>query len=106
MKEIQRQLSGQGIQNVGFLICSDERIELKNFDGLNVFQIKDAILIDDLYALSECDYIIGPPSTFSEWASFYGSVPLRVIENGVETVLLNQFHIVSYSIESLEINEA
>ncbi|MCC8145120.1 MAG: glycosyltransferase, partial [Bacteroidales bacterium] len=26
---------------------------------------------EDLYALSTCDYIIGPPSTFSLMAAFY-----------------------------------
>lgn len=32
--------------------------------------------VEDLYALAECDYLIGPPSTFTVWASFYGNVPL------------------------------
>ncbi|WP_159321666.1 hypothetical protein [Spiribacter roseus] len=30
----------------------------------------------DLGLLASCDLIVGPPSTFSMWASFYGSVPL------------------------------
>ena len=32
--------------------------------------------IADMYTLSECDYIMGPPSTFSGWASFFGGKPL------------------------------
>jgi len=35
--------------------------------------------IEDLYTLASCDYIIGPPSTFTMWASFYGRVPLYKI---------------------------
>jgi hypothetical protein len=31
---------------------------------------------EDLYALSVCDYIMGPPSTFSLMASFYNDAPL------------------------------
>jgi hypothetical protein len=31
---------------------------------------------EDLYALSVCDYIMGPPSTFSLMASFYNDTPL------------------------------
>lgn len=32
--------------------------------------------IEDLGLLSSCDVVLGPPSTFSMWASFYGAVPL------------------------------
>jgi hypothetical protein len=30
----------------------------------------------DLYSLARCDYVFGPPSTYSQWASFYGNKPL------------------------------
>ena len=40
------------------------------------FSIQGADGITDLYALSKCDYIIGPPSSYSQWASFIGDVPL------------------------------
>jgi hypothetical protein len=33
--------------------------------------------VEDLYSLARCDYLLGPPSTFSLWASFYGNVPLH-----------------------------
>ena len=36
--------------------------------------------IGDLYSLAACDYIIGPPSTYTQWASFYGQVP-RFVHN-------------------------
>jgi hypothetical protein len=38
--------------------------------------------IADMYALSRCDAIIGPKSTFSAWSSFFGSVPRYVMRKG------------------------
>lgn len=37
--------------------------------------------ITDLYALSLCDYIVGPPSTFSQWACFIGRGKLLFVDN-------------------------
>ena len=36
---------------------------------------------EDLYVLSECDYLMGPPSTFSLTASMYHDTPLYWIKN-------------------------
>jgi hypothetical protein len=91
MIDIERQLAGK---RIGFLLCSDEAINPTNYKKFNYFQIEQAEPIEDLYALSLCDYIIGPPSTFSMWASFYGCVPLRVIKSGHETVHLNEFSVI------------
>lgn len=60
---------------VGFLIASDAPVDLTAFDGLTVRQAPGHEL-QDLYALAACDYLIGPPSTYTSWASFYGQVPL------------------------------
>jgi len=61
-------------------------------DVKTVFADED--LITDMYSLAKADYIIGPPSTFTMWASFYGSVPLLVIDNRKENILLSDFKIV------------
>jgi len=58
-------------KEVIFLICTNENIELNQFQEFNC-ALGLGSSIEDLYSLSECDYIIGPPSTFSIWASFYG----------------------------------
>ncbi|MCS3672424.1 hypothetical protein GGQ21_003094 [Salinibacter ruber] len=45
--------------------------------------------IGDLYALSKCDVIVGPFSTFNLWGSFFGRVPryeMRRMESGPEAV--------------------
>jgi hypothetical protein len=65
---------------VSFLICSDEPVPTDPFRGLNI-NFSSGHLIEDLYALAKCDLLTGPWSTFSGWASFYGSVPWYRIEN-------------------------
>lgn len=75
-----------------FLICSNEIVYAGNFKGLNVV-IDNRHLIVDLYSLAKCDYIIGPPSTFTMWASFYGNVPLLMLNSADQQILLSQFKI-------------
>jgi hypothetical protein len=41
---------------------------------------------EDLYVLSACDYLIGPPSTFSLTASMYHDTPLYWIKDGEATL--------------------
>lgn len=60
---------------VRFLLCSNERIEKADFSEFQIIRQKDGDMMVDLYALAQCDYIIGPPSTYSQWASFYGQRP-------------------------------
>jgi hypothetical protein len=55
------------------MVCSDEPVDLDAYAGLNVFSGPGSAF-DDLYALSMTDLIVGPPSTFSGWASFVGGV--------------------------------
>jgi hypothetical protein len=63
---------------VRFLVCSDESLPQDAFRGLPV-TFGSGQLMDDLVALSHCDFILGPPSTYSAWASFYGDVPIRFL---------------------------
>ena len=72
MRRIQRMIPGQ---RVLFLLCSNEVLEAEEFEGLTI-TFATSHLVEDMYALAACDYIAGPPSTFSQWASFYGKVPL------------------------------
>ena len=71
------QFSGR---KVSFLVCSDEARNPQEFSGLRVGLGTNSSM-GDLYALAECDYILGPPSTFSKWASFYGNKPLFHLED-------------------------
>ncbi len=76
MKGIQHSLRNNG-KAVRFLLCGNEPgvADLPVWEGLEV-NGGTGHPVEDLYALARCDYLLGPPSTFSMWASFYGRVPL------------------------------
>lgn len=67
-------------KKITFFLCSNEPINKENFASFNIFTGNHHI-IEDLYCLAKCDYIAGPPSTYSAWASFYGDVPLFSIKD-------------------------
>ncbi len=69
-------------KQVAFFISTNEKIESISFCGFKCYFFrKSTNPILDLYTLSLCDKIIGPTSTFSRWASFYGEKPLCFLEN-------------------------
>ncbi len=47
--------------------------------------------VSAMHAMSLCDAIIGPPSTFSGWASFMGRVPRLQIKSRDQVVRLEDF---------------
>lgn len=58
-----------------FLICSNEAVDAEVFQELD-FSLGNNQIAEDMYSLAKCDYILGPPSTYTMWASFMGQVPL------------------------------
>jgi hypothetical protein len=72
MRQLARQFPGK---KVAFLVCSNEPRDAKEFAGLSV-GFGPGLPVQDLYALSGCDYIFGPRSSFSQWAAFIGAKPL------------------------------
>ena len=54
-----------------FIICSDEKIPSSSFSNKSTI-CSQSDALTDLFTLSSCNIIIGPPSSFSSWASFYG----------------------------------
>ncbi len=88
MLQMQTQLKG----NVKFVLCSGESLDMSDFNNVQaVFSNGDEIA--DLYTLCRCDYLIGPPSTYSSWASFYGDVPLLHIYSKGQHFTLDEFKI-------------
>lgn len=67
-------------KEVQFMIASNEPIESSDFEGIDFFKAPNHFLLD-LYSLAQCDYLIGPPSTYTMWASFYGRKPLQKIHS-------------------------
>ena len=78
-------------KKIGFLICSNENISIKQPAGCSITYPRGHF-IEDLYSLAECDYLIGPPSTFSQWASYYGNKPLKILFKPDQPILsLDEF---------------
>lgn len=89
-QKIMRDMKKQFGDKVRFLICSNERVSFVLNNQL-AFSIPDSNPIIDLFALSKCDYIVGPPSSFSQWASFIGGIPLRLLLSANDSVDLRYF---------------
>ena len=93
MKTIQDAFNGKA---VSFFLSSDDTISRSHFTEVKVAFVDSPKMVEDLYALSKCDYILGPPSTFSMWASFVGNVPLRIVKYENEDIAMDQFSPILY----------
>ncbi len=71
--------------NIHFFICTTESCVSSSFSEIP-HTIGLGSVIEDLYLLSQCDLIVGPPSTFSGWASFYGDVPFVEVLPGTDDI--------------------
>lgn len=78
-------------QSVALFVASNEKIDLSIFEGLDAFYLQRGGATHDLFMLSQCDYILGPPSTYSAWASYYGDKPIYFIEDIEEQVSVSAF---------------
>lgn len=77
-------------QRVNFLICSDRKQNPEVFSRFNFLFGNDHVL-EDMYSFAQCDYILGPPSTYTMWASFYGKVPLALVSDPKHSLTLSDF---------------
>lgn len=68
-----------------FLIVSDEEQDMSLCPGsLNAFRIRGSEM-RDLLLLSRCKYIIATHSSFANWASFYGQVPILTMRDAMSS---------------------
>jgi len=78
-------------KKVSFVVCSNENVDdLLGLPGISASAGPGAP-ITDLYALAACDFLIGPPSTFTLWASYYGGAPLHMLMEKDQTLHLEGF---------------
>jgi hypothetical protein len=89
MEEMARQFPGA---RVAFLVCSDEPRQTAEFPGLTV-GFGPGSPLADVCALARCDYLLGPLSTFSQWASLYGGKPLFHLREDRASAVLDQFRV-------------
>jgi hypothetical protein len=71
-----------------FIIFSNENTSFN--DKNNIYKSKNKWYIDH-YLMSKCDFLIGPPSTFTMWASYVGKVKYFHIQNESGKIDLNDF---------------
>jgi len=89
MREFAGQFPGK---KVAFCVCSDESRTPDEFTGLTV-GFGPGFPAGDLFALARCDYIFGPASTFTQWASFYGGKPLFQLWGSNDRLELGKFDV-------------
>lgn len=84
-------------KRVSFFISSNEAFSTDLFEGCNCYRFGKEPSGDilDLHTLSLCDYIFGPWSTYSRWASFIGEKPLHCIKEKNEAITIDSFSVVS-----------
>lgn len=81
-------------ESVAVYICSNESLDVETFKAalpgmkINVNQGNPA---DDLCLLSNCDFIIGPYSTFSLTASLYNHTPLCWLMEKNQQIIFDYF---------------
>ena len=65
---------------IGFFIATDQKQNESLFSNINcILRIGEPI--ENLYTLSYCDFLVGPPSSFIGWSAFYGQKDLFTIES-------------------------
>jgi hypothetical protein len=79
-------------KRVCFLVCSTSTFTHTDFEGFDVI-FGTGEQLEDMYSFAFCDYTIGPPSTFTGWASFWGQKPVHHISDLSKPVRLENFSI-------------
>lgn len=89
---IMRELTGSLGDRVKFVAVSNEPVDMAFFraHGLDLTEASGTPQ-EDVVTLSLCDYIVGPPSTFSWWAAYYGDKPRLSLRNRDDEVSLDKF---------------
>lgn len=65
-------------KKIGFFIATDEEQDEKIFGDLDCM-IRVGYPLENLYSLSLCDFLVGPPSSYIGWSSLYGKSTLITI---------------------------
>ena len=83
-----------------FLSTNDARVTAEHYQALcpkvHIHHLKGSAP-EDLFMLSECDYLIGPPSTFSLVAAMYRDIPLyRMDSADADSMTADGFRLFDY----------
>ena len=88
MKEFKSSHGG----NVKFVAVSNEPVGKAFFESNGIdITVASGSPQEDIVTLSLCDYIMGPASTFSWWAAYYGDKPRLNFNSRDEHATLDRF---------------
>ena len=77
-----KNLQDNSKQKMCFVLCSNEKLQIEEYEKAQLKVIVPGTSgIEDLCYLSLCDYVMGPPSTFSFWAAMYGNKPRCILDH-------------------------
>jgi hypothetical protein len=79
-------------KRIAFLVCSNAEHAPNDFDGF-AWAKGPGHLVSDMQALAKCDYVLGPPSSFSTWAAWYGGARVLRIEEPEKPFALDDFRV-------------
>jgi len=89
MHSIEKSISRAGTPTK-FILFSNENFSITPDGNLDyVFSRND--WLTDHHLMSQCDYLVGPPSTFSLWASYIGKVPVHHIYDPTAAIDMSSF---------------
>lgn len=86
IESISKQLFRQGKDKHKFILFSNEDLNIQESE--NILISKENWYIDH-HLMSSCNYLIGPPSTFTLWASYIGNVKIFHIFDKKENIDLS-----------------
>jgi hypothetical protein len=79
LSQVRNQVSDSGYLFHGLLFSNEDVSSL--VDSGNDLSLGPGSSFLDIASMMLCDFLVGPPSTFSGWASFYASVPLTYVDS-------------------------
>jgi len=80
-------------QRVGFFICSDADLDLNVLQGVT-YEFRSRSDLENRAALSVCDMIISPPSSYAGWAAFISNIPFQLLHSRDQSLALDRFDFV------------
>jgi len=90
-----KKLKSEG--SVGVLICTDNPEILNDIaEQYTDYILPKGSVAEDMYALSLCDYILGPQATtMSAWSAYFGNIKLAQITSETASIDLSTFQYMS-----------
>jgi len=88
MEKIKKEIDVKYNKKYGFIIFSNENLSIS--ENEYTFISNNEWYVDHML-MSKCDFLLGPPSTFTMWASYIGKVKYFHIENDNGNIDLDSF---------------